>query len=477
MKRHVREHRGASGNMKTAGAHGTGAKRGTKTRGSKRGKGSKRDPGGQQRARASALSIDVLGVVMRVRPASRATIEALMRLKLVCKDWKQMVVLVVADEEWLAPVLSSGQAFLTAIPELLWQMNSRMRRCSPAEALVLRRSYVDLVQEHLFDAKVLCRALRGLVAVEGYRYPTLIPPGEVATLICRALQAHPADHDVAAAVLKLLVVVAEMLVGQDALLRAGAVPVLMAALARRAPCSAVVDAISSLVLVKKTHHTPSHVALSRAGVVPLLLQAMRHNFMNLDYQFACLRCVRVLSHHHEHAALLKREGVGRTIFHFMQLFSDNLHGHCNAVHTLLCLEARLTPGDGIDFFASNCGMQRVLAGVRQYEYNPHMVRAVQLLGCLQDQTRATTARLLELHVVRFVVDMMQIARSESMMESASCVLDRLSSHPLFEGQSGASEVLPQVLAMIKDYPDNANLQRYARKIKTRFQTRARQAAA
>ena len=47
----------------------------------------------------------------------------------------------------------------------------------------------------------------------------------------------------------------------------------------------------------------------------------------------------------------------------------------------MCLEVRLTPGDGIDFFDSNCGMKRVLAGVCQYVYKPNMLRAVQMLGC------------------------------------------------------------------------------------------------
>jgi hypothetical protein len=429
------------------------------------------------RAHSSLLHSDVLGMVMRIRPASGAVMEELMQLKLVCKYWKEVAELAAADKIWLGPWHAKGLAFLAGIPLLVWQMNSTIRRCSPPEALVLRRSFLDQVQEHVFDAPVLCRALRGLVEVEGYRYPEHIPTGEVAALIRRALQAHPADLDVVARASKLLCVIAEIRDGQDALLDAGLAPVLMAALARRKPCIAVVDAIVALVYVKNTSHVNGHLAVVQARVVPLLIEAMCFNYADVPYQIASLRCVRVLCRYHPHAVLFKNEGVGGVIFRFMDLHVNNRAGQGAALNALVSLEAVQTPGEGIDFFADTCGMLRVLAGACKCATRENHLQAMRVVDHLQDKTRATTERLLEMQVVRYVLYVMKIHPWEPVMQTASRVLDRLSSHQHFARQPQASEVPQKVLAMIEAYPDNATLQRHARRMKARFQRRDKQASA
>jgi len=63
------------------------------------------------------------------------------------------------------------------------------------------------------------------------------------------------------------------------------------------------------------------------------------------------------------------------------------------------------------------------------------------------------------------------------MQTASSVLDRLSSHPLFASQLQSWAVPQKALDMIRRFPDNPSLQRHARRMRARFQRRDRMAAA
>ena len=170
-------------------------------------------------------------------------------------------------------------------------------------------------------------------------------------------------------------------------------------------------------------------------------------------------------------------GMVELIFRFMQQNADDRKGLGGALGALLCLEAMQTPGEGIDFFADTCGMQCVLCAAVKCAFREDHVRAIRLVDYLQDKSRATTARLLELNMVRFVLYVMQCDPCESVMQTVSSVLDRLSSHPIFESQLLASAVPQKVLDMIRVFPDNQKLQRHARRMKARFHRRDKLAAA
>jgi len=427
--------------------------------------------------RTATLHSDALGVVLRVRTASAEAILDLMRLKAVSKHWQHEVGLATADEVWLAPWRSKGQVFLAAIPGLVPQMNMRTGQASRGEALVLRRSFVDQVREHLFDAPVVARALQALVAIEGFRYPAHVPPGEVAVLLRRALQAHPARQDVVTSASRLVAAIAEIRDGQDALLDAGAVPELMVALARARPCVSVVQAMTALMCVRSTYHLESHKALKEAGAVPLLIDAMAFNFADSDFQIACMRCIRAMCGHCGLAAALKRMGVADRIFRFMQRNADDRECLSNALGALLCLETVRNQDESVDYFDATRGMQCVISAAVKCAFRQDHVRALRLMDRLQDKSRATTACLLALDVVPFVLYVMQFDPCESVMQTASSVLDRLSSHPLFASQLQSWAVPQKALDMIRRFPDNPILQRHARRMRARFQRRDRLAAA
>jgi len=170
-------------------------------------------------------------------------------------------------------------------------------------------------------------------------------------------------------------------------------------------------------------------------------------------------------------------GMVELIFRFMQQNADDRKGLGGALGALLCLEAMQTPGEGIDFFADTCGMQCVLGAAVKCAFREDHVQAIRLVDYLQEKSRATTASLLELNMVRFVLYVMQCDPCESVMQTVSSVLDRLSSHPIFESQLLASAVPQKVLDMIRVFPDNQKLQRHARRMKARFHRRDKLAAA
>jgi len=72
---------------------------------------------------------------------------------------------------------------------------------------------------------------------------------------------------------------------------------------------------------------------------------------------------------------------------------------------------------------------------------------------------------------------MQCDPCESVMQTSSSMLDRLSSHPLFESQLLTSAVPQKVLDMIRVFLDNLKLQWHARRMKARFHRRDKLASA
>jgi len=122
-------------------------------------------------------------------------------------------------------------------------------------------------------------------------------------------------------------------------------------------------------------------------------------------------------------------------------------------------------------------MECVFAAAVKCAFREDHVRAIHLLDYLQDKSSATTARLLELDTVHFVLYVMQCDPCESVLQTSASVVDRLSSHPLFERQVQASAVPQKVLDMIRVFLDNPTLQRHARRMRARFQRRDKLAAA
>jgi len=427
-------------------------------------------------ARETMLHADVLAVVLRVRPASESVIEGLLLLQAVCKTWKVAIELATADRLWLAPFVASGRHFMNGLPAFLRDLKSVWCTCFVPEALAKRLDFENSITAHFSQKRVLCRAFRVFEAVLCCRFASKIHPGKAAVLALRAMQAHPHSKTVLSSASDLLIVIAGLPQGPHALVDAGVAPALTAALARFGPSSAVLNAACALMNAATPGYARAQTAMVEAGFVHLLLGTMQRNHTALNFQLCSMRCVRALCRCKPHALVLREAGVGEVLFGVMRAHPFVRQVQVDAVHTLLHVEVAQPPGEGVDYFAASRGMQLVIDCSIKFNTHALSLQSIRLLEHLRDKTHATTARLLELGAVHFVLFVAGANPTEKVLETAARVLNRLSAHAHFPADPNAAEVEGQVACMAENFAGNDKIRKFAQQIHERFARRAKLAS-
>jgi hypothetical protein len=114
---------------------------------------------------------DLLAVVLRCEIASQKIIKEMLWRRLVDKEWKVAISLLLVDAHWLAPILWSGSLFVNDMPRLVLEMSHMFVDVHMAplpiaaqieDKMQKLRCFIDRMSLHLFDAETQFRALTQL---------------------------------------------------------------------------------------------------------------------------------------------------------------------------------------------------------------------------------------------------------------------------------------------------------------------------
>ena len=142
---------------------------------------------------------DFLAVVLRCDVASQKIIKKLLSRRLVNKEWKAAIALVLVDACWLAPIFASGCLFVQDMARLDLEMSQVLvdEHMAPLPSAVqiadkMRKLayFTDRMCLHLYDATTLFRALMQLFEFlehDAFRDQILT---NVAVVVGAAMQVH-----------------------------------------------------------------------------------------------------------------------------------------------------------------------------------------------------------------------------------------------------------------------------------------------
>jgi len=424
---------------------------------------------------------DLLAIVFRSDVATEAIIEALLRLKVVSKDWHAIISCVVVDEKWLGPFCCSAEEFVKEIADLVEAISklvSANHADESVEASLARKQtnadyYVDQMFAHMFNKHAQYEALGSLAIIVGQIFMQQQTYTKAIAVVNTAMIVHASVQRVQQMSCVVTEILAKNKLNKDALLEAGTLSKILQAGGRFGASSSmfgsIICAVNKMIFSSVTDdgHQAIIQAVIGAGAISIVTWWMWADAgTNQLFRFTDF-CLFINSLTRWHATTLLDASAHEIIFGYLANFSDEWWLQWRGMQTLTLL-VHFREADAIDFFGDSRGIQLVFACMDSTlgpSINRTEERAIKLLAALVRRYPKTTDHMVGAGLIPLLRKIMTQAlngnRSTVHLNAVVSMLCTIASNVTYRPTMAAADIVPTVCLAMQALESDIMLQTYA----------------
>ena len=409
------------------------------------------------------LNPDLLALVFRVDVATEAIIEALLRLKVVSKDWHAVISCVVVDKKWLGAFCLSADDFVQKITQLVSEKDACLERKQ-----INARYYVDQIFAHMFSENAQYEALNSFGIIVGQACMTEEVCTRSIAVVNMAMRVHASVSRVQKMACAVVHILSKNELNKEALVESGALSLVLRAGNGFGGCAymagSIISVLNEITFSNVTNDEVTarmHVVVA-VGAIPMVMRWMQADRDTSELASFTDCCCFIRTCARWHATKLVHAGAHENIFGFMAKFPDKPWLQRRGMSTLKLL-VHFGDEDAIDFFGDSHGIGAVFAGMDMTQQFRHTQRpALKMLGVLLVGHPKTTARM----VAAGLIPLLQRMMAQALNAHWSCVhlydmvfmLRMLASNVMYRPAVFAADVMPTVCLVMLALDNNSMLQ-------------------